>query len=140
MSDEIHRADPKFRRIAPILVLAVAVFGGAAIWALQRWLATHRASGMGDGIDALMMLVAGLVVVLSTVSLGLAFALWQEAARIRQEGRYPPSNMRTLGDVAVRRGPDAGRYATYMRVGAVVAGLAGVGILLWGYRLLRLVA
>lgn len=140
MSDEIHRADPKFRRIAPVLVLAVAVLGGIAIWALQRWLEADRASGMGDGIDGLMMIAAGLVVVLSTVSLGLAFALWQEATRIRREDRFPPSDMRTIRDVAVRHGPDAGRYATYMRVGAVVAALAGVGILAWGYRLMRLVS
>lgn len=140
MSIEIHRADPKFRRIAPILVFAVAALGGVAIWGLQRWLEANRNSGMGNGIDGLMMIAAGLVVVLSTVSLGLAFALWQEAARIHQEGRYPPSDMRTLRDVAIRHGPDAIRYATFMRFGAVVAGMAGVGILLWGYRLLRLVA
>jgi len=139
MSVEIHRADPKFRRIAPLLVLAVAVIGGVAVWALQRWLEADRVSGMVDGIDGLLMVAVGLVVVLATVSLGLAFALWQEATRIRREDRFPPSDMRTIRDVAVLHGPAAGRYATYMRVGAVVATLAGIGILAWGYRLLRLI-
>ena len=135
MSGELHRADPGMRRFAIVAMGSAALLGVAAIVVLRRWLASSSTE-----VDGLIVLAAGLVVVLSTVSLGLAYALWQEAANIRREDCFPPSDMRTLRDVIVRHGAEARRYAQWMRVGAVVAGACGLGILIWGYRLLRLIA
>lgn len=139
MSVEVHHADPKFRRIAPALLIAVLLLGGGAVWALQRWLAASRSPGAGDDLDGMLFLAVGLVVVMATVSLGLAHSLWQEATRIRREDRFPPSDMRTMRDVPIVHGAAARRYAAFMRAGAAVALVAGLGILVWGYRLLRLV-
>jgi hypothetical protein len=132
---ELHRADPKFRRVAPLLLAAVALLGAAAILLLQRWLGAARPPS-----DGLVMMLGGLMVVLPAISLGLAYSLWQESNLIRREDRYPPTDMRTLRDVAVHHGAVARRYASWMRAGAVAAGLCGIGVLVWGYRLLTLVA
>lgn len=140
MDEEMHRADPKFRHAAPWWLLATIVAGSAGIWALHLWLQAPSTVSSFDALQGMMMVAAGLVVLLATVSLGLAHALWREATRIRQEDRFPPSDMRTLRDVAVRHGAAARRIAGGMRIGAIVAALAGAGILVWGYRLLRLLA
>jgi hypothetical protein len=139
MNVEVHHADPRFRRIATLLLLGVLLLGGLGIWALREWLQAHARASQPD-FDGLLMLAAGLVAVLATVSFGIAAALWLEARRIQHEDRFPPSDMRTLRDVPVRHGAQALRYARYMMAGAIVAGISGCGILLWGYRLLRLVS
>ena len=136
MNVEVHHADPRFRRIATFVLIGVLLLGGLALWALRDWLATR--AGLAD-YEGLLMLSAGLVVVLATVSFGIAVALWLEARRIRREDRFPPSDMRTLRDVPIRHGQHALRYARYMQAGAIVAGLGGGAILVWGYRLIRLV-
>jgi hypothetical protein len=138
MTMEMHRADPRSRRLAPLLLLGVAVLGVAAVWALKAWLGSNAAPSGAP--DTLLLLAAGIVIVLATVSFALAVVLWQEGGRIRREDRFPPSDMRTLRDVPVRHGAAARRVAGMMRGGAVCAALAGAGVLAWGYRLLRLVA
>jgi hypothetical protein len=140
MSVEVHRADPKFRRLAPWVLVGTVIVGSIAIWALRLWLKSRLETAAGIEVDGIFMLAAGLVVVLATISLGLAFSLWQEAARIRSEDRFPPSDMRTLRDVPIRHGDDARRVAGWMRAGAVLALASGLGIVFWGYRLLQLVA
>ena len=140
MSVEVHRADPKFRRLAPLWLLGTAILGGLAVWGLHQWLQARLARAAGSEVDGLLIVMGGVVVVLATVSLGLAHSLWQEAARIRREDRFPPSDMRTLRDVPVRHGLEARRAAVWMRWGAMFAAAGGVGILVWGYRLIRLVA
>jgi MFS superfamily sulfate permease-like transporter len=137
MNVEIHHADPGFRRWAPLVLVAVLVLGGIGVWALDAWL---DARARTDGNDAMLLVAVGLVVVLASVSFGLAVALWQEAGLIRREDRFPASDMRTLRDVPVRHGNEARRYASAMRAGAVVAGAAGLGILFWGWRMLEMVA
>lgn len=139
MNVEIHRADPGFRRWAPLLFLAIAVLGGVAVWALDAWLDARARDGNGS-LDAMMLVAVGLVVVLAAVSFGLAVALWQEARLIRREDRFPASDMRTLRDVPVRHGQEARRYAAVMQAGAALAALAGAAILFWGWRMLELVA
>jgi hypothetical protein len=138
MDIEMHRADPVFRRRAPWLFGAVVVLGAIAMWALYAWLDArpHDASAGGD---AMVLVATGLVGVLAAVSFGLALALWQEAARIRREDRFPASDMRTLRDVPILHGAAARRYAGWMSAGAAVAAAAGVGILYWGWRLYSLV-
>jgi hypothetical protein len=134
MSVELHSADPKFKRLAPFLLGAIVVAGGTAVWLLDRWLGASSP----QSTDGMLLVTTGLVVVLASISLGLAYALWQEAGRIRREDRFPPSDMRTVRDVAVRHGAAALRYARAMQAGAAAAALTGVGILIWGYRLLRM--
>ena len=136
MNVEVHHADPRFRRIASFVLVGVLLLGGLALWALRDWLDAR--AGVAD-YEGLLMLSAGLVVVLAAVSFGIAVALWLEARRIRREDRFPPSDMRTLRDVPIRHGALALRYARFMVAGAIVAGLAGFAILVWGYRLIRLV-
>lgn len=138
MNVETHRADPKLRRIASLLLLGVLLLGGLALWALQGWLQTPTRGGLD--YDGLVLLAAGLVTVIATLSFTIAVALWLEARRIQREDRFPPSDMRTLRDVPIRHGPEAQRYARYMFAGAVFAGLGGLAILGWGYGLIRLVS
>lgn len=139
MNVEVHRADPRLRRNASLLLFGVLLLGGLSVWALRTWLEVRIGPGLAD-YDALLMLSAGLIALLATVSFGIAMALWLEARRIQSEDRFPPSDMRTLRDVPIRHGAQALRYARYMTAGAVVAALGGAGIILWGYLLLRLVA
>lgn len=138
MNVEIHRADARFRRTAPLVLLGVMLVGGAALWALQRWLDSSTRVGLA-GYDGLLLLAIGLIALLVAVSLGIAISLWLEARRIQREDRFPPSDMRTLRDVPIRHGAQARRYARYLFAAAVIAALAAFGILLWGYWLMRLV-
>lgn len=139
MDVEMHRADPGLRRLAALLLFGILLLGGLGLWALHDWLDAHTRGGLAD-YDGLLLLAAGLVAVLATVSFSIAVALWLEARRIQREDRFPPSDMRTLRDVPIRHGALALRYARYMFAGAIVAGLGGIAILLWGYGLIRLVA
>lgn len=136
MSVELHRADPRFRRMAPWLLFGTAAIGGVAVWALRRWLSGHL--GAAD-LDGLIIAAAGLVVILASISLGLAWAFWRESSAILREDSYPPSDMRTLRDVEVKHGSEARRAAFWMKCGAIAAAAAGLGIVAWGYRLLQLV-
>jgi hypothetical protein len=138
MNVEMHRADPRFRRTAPLVLLGVLLLGGVALWALQRWLDSHTRVGLA-GYDGLVLLAIGVVALLVAVSLGIAISLWLEARRIQREDRFPPSDMRTLRDVPVRHGAQAQRCARYLFAAAVIAALAAFGILLWGFSLMRLV-
>lgn len=140
MSVEVHRADPKIRRLAPMWLIGTIAVGAAAVWALHVWLKSRPTSAAEIEVDGLMYAMVGLVALLATVSLGLAYALWQEAARIRREDRFPPSDMRTVRDVPVRHGLPARQAALWMRCGAVLSAGAGLGILAWGIRMVQLIA
>ena len=136
MKVEMHRADPRLRRLASLLLPGILLLGGLGVWVLHSWL--EQRTGSLAGNDGLILLAAGLVSLLATVSFSIGVALWLEARRIQREDRFPPSDMRTLRDVPIRHGPQALRYARYMFAAAVVAGLGGIAILAWGYWLLRL--
>jgi hypothetical protein len=126
---DLHHADPTLRRHARWLPLAVLGVGLIGLWLLHAWL--QRLQDDPTAIEALMLAFLGLGAVLATAALALGWHLWRIAGQITTEDRYPPSMMRTLRDVPLRRGEAARRAARVLRTGAVLAGLVGLGVLAW---------
>lgn len=131
----IHPADPRLRRLARWLPAAVIVAGAVALLLLQRWL--DALAPRGATLDALLLAFAGLAALLASIGLALGWTLWQAAARVRREDRYPASDMRTLRDAVVVHGPAARRAAAALRVAALVAALLGAGLVAWTVLTLR---
>lgn len=126
---ELHRADPRLRRLAWWLPGGVIVAAALGLWWLQGWLG--RLDADATSTEALLYAFVGLAILLSTGGLLLSWHLWAEASRILAEDRYPATDMRTVRDVPVQHGAAARQMATRMRIGAALAALLGIAVLGW---------
>jgi len=131
----LHPADPRLRRLALWLPLLTMALGVAALWGLRQWLAQPH----GDNeLQGLLIVFFGLTALLCAVSLALAWSLWTQAARIAGENRYPPSDMRTLRAVPIRRGDAARRIGSWMRIAAGMLAVLSAALMVWMFWSVRM--
>ena len=130
---EIHRADKAYRKRSLWLLVGIVVMCGVLLWELQTWLQSLTQNL--DGRDPrtvrqwVRLLLAGLGFSMAIPSIGLGVSLRRLAAGVRNEGRFPPADWKTLRDVRILRGPDADTWAR--RVGlASSAAIAVAGLFL----------
>jgi len=141
-SGEIHRADPNYRRQMIAWLLVAVVAGAIGLFALVRWLDGLRSqAGMDNPAEVaawLQRLMAGLGLVLTAGSAGLAHWLYRTAGQTRLEKRWPPKDLQTTSDIPVRYLSSADAVAKQLRTGSLVlAGLA-LAIAVWAGWILTL--
>lgn len=128
---EIHRADKAYRTRSLWLLAAIVVMCATLLWQLQAWLAS-LASDLG-GRDPqtvrhwVRLLLAGLGFAMAIPAIGLSVSLRRLAQAARGEGRFPPSDLKTLRDVRVLRGPAAHSWSRRVQLASSGAiALAGL--------------
>jgi len=135
MNVEIHRADPRLRRLTLIVMSAGVVVALLAMVWVHQWL---RSTSMMPTAQ----LVAELNIIVGAAMSGVALCLLLLAAyaarlgrRIADERRWPLARSRVLRDTQVRSGNDAlalGRMLNLASILLIVLGIAA-GILGWHY-------
>jgi hypothetical protein len=132
---EIHHADKAYRTRSLWLLLAIVLMCALLLWQLQSWLdsLTSQLYGSDPRVvrEWVRLLLVGLGFALALPAIGLSMALRRLAAAANDEGRFPPSGLKTLRDVRVLRGPAAQAWARRVLLGSRGAlGLAAV-LLAW---------
>lgn len=138
----VHRADPKERQRILWVVLgfcALGIVGALAFrWVLGR-IDTHLAANEAmEAVRWARVLASALIVLTVTSFLGLAGYLWQQARRVRADGRWPPRTTRTLRNVPVLTGAAALARARRLEIGSILVLLGGLGTLYYVIHLVRL--
>lgn len=126
---DIHRADPRYRRMAAVALIAAVLIGSVVLLALDAWLdalVIGVESQPNAALSGLRLLFLGIA--LSLILPLLALALWLRATslRVRSERRYPPRTARTVSDVPVRSD------AAALRMARMLSALAGACVLFAG--------
>jgi len=131
---EIHRADRRYRNLVAAVLAGCLLAGAAGLAWLHSWLA-----GLGPGAWmfgeerlGLTLFVGALSAMLVLSCVVGAVALSRLAGRIRQEQRYPPTDMRTARDVEVLRGEKAQAMAARLRIAAAMLILLALLLGGWG--------
>ena len=137
----IQRADPRARRLALILVgfatlagLALVVVFESQLSALQRWI-TEDPEQMDD---RLVLAVWGLALASVVPTLFLSAYLWRLGARVVHSGVFPPPGMRVVRDTPVLLGRAAVKRGRLLKALGLLAGAAGVGLVIVLWRLASL--
>ena len=132
---EIHRADEAYRKRAMWLLGGIVIMCGVLLWQLDAWLKDVTAQlGQSDPETVrtwVRALFCGLGIALAIPTIGLGITLRKMGYASRLEGRFPPSQWKTLRDVRVLR--DAMGQAWARRVelaGSALLALAGL-LLTW---------
>jgi hypothetical protein len=128
---EIHRADPKYVRVAAVVVVTMLVAGAALLLWVQFTIQSLTDLRSTDPEEAWRRML-GLGRVLSAGAGGMlvVMAAWlvQLGVRIRTEERFPLPNARVLKDTVILRGDAARKYGrTAITLGAAL-GLGGIAL------------
>ena len=133
MTDDIARADPRFRRQALLLLLVSVALGAAGIrWGLP-WLEVARLTKPGVQ-RTICLTFAAVIVALALLVVTSGRRLARLGRRTTELQQFPPPEMRVLRDVRRARGPRAiliGR--AYVLIGRTVVVLGLVLLVLGGY-------
>jgi hypothetical protein len=130
---ETHKADPRARRNAIIIVIIAVIVGAALLHAVGSSASWLRAWAERDPEHAARVVFALLAVSVSVPMLGLAFLAARFAASINRGRRYPPQDARLTRDIRVRVGAAAQRFARLYYLFAAVAGAIAIyaPVLFW---------
>ena len=134
MATEIHRADPRMRKLT-VVVLGVALVVAVLLMAwFHRWLeATTDAMPAGEVANSLQRMIG-------VTSLGCGFCLLLLAAyaahlgrRVGTGRRWPLRTARVVRDTPVRSGDDALAFGRRLQLGAIalIAVAIAFGVLGW---------
>jgi hypothetical protein len=110
VTDEFVRADPRMRWLAAAVVAVGAAVGAAGILWLNPLLQRAAEQGIGPlppTTRAMCWLFLGLVTLLSLPVVAFGVYAIRVGARVRTEGRYPPSAMKVVRDTRILVGPAA---------------------------------
>jgi hypothetical protein len=119
---ETQSADPRLRRIAGLVFVALVLVGAVALLTLQSWLSGVAQEAPTAVAQAQLLAVFGWLVGISCVALLiLAIYLWRTAAQVLATQQFPPPGMRVVRDTTVLRG------AVALRRGRIIQ---GIGVLL----------
>src|SRR5207245_10592606 len=80
---EIQRADPRFRRLAGLSCVALAVVGAIALWAVQSWLAGLAQAAPSAARHQLLAVFASVTGASCALLLALGTYLWPIGAQVR---------------------------------------------------------
>jgi len=130
---ELLRADPRLRRAAIAIVIAIAAAGGIALWALQRRLdGIHDPSpaSMAQLLTAFVCLIGASVLMLAA----LGAYLWRCGKRVRAASLFPPPGAKVFRDTAVLRGAAAVRRGLVLQALGLGFVLCCVGLALAAWR------
>jgi hypothetical protein len=130
---ELLRADPRLRRTAIGIFVAIAAVCGIALWAMQRWLdGIHDPSPASQAqlLTAFVCLIGASVLMLAA----LGAYLWQCGKRVRAASLFPPPGAKVFRDTAVLRGVAAVRRGLVLQGLGVVFALCCVGLALAAWR------
>ena len=141
-SGEFHRADPAYRRVMQLWLIACVGGGALMLLALNLWLRRLDISLMHSDLDAyqrwMNRLLAGLCVLLG---LGMSvFGLWLQriAKQTRLERRWPPASMKTSTDIRIRYLTSADAFVQQMQASVWLLWLVALGLFAWaGWLLIR---
>jgi hypothetical protein len=120
---EIQRADPRLRRIAGLLFVALVLACAVALLALQSWLSGVAQAARSTAQVQLLAAFGSLVGISCLALLVLAIYLWRIAARVLAAQQFPPPGMRVVRDTPVLRG------AAALRRGRIIQGIGGLLVL-----------
>ena len=139
---EFHRADPGYRRQMQVVLGITVVAGLALLAALHWWLQELGASAsQGDlfGYEQwLNRLLAGLCLMLAAAAGGFSVWLFGMARATRRERRWPPSSMRTSGDVRIRYLTSADSLVSQMSAVAIALVVLALLLTAWAIWLFRI--
>ena len=129
----MHRADKAYRTRSLWLLAAIVVMCVVLLWQLQSWLDSLTFQLDGRDPRALREWVRLLLVCLgfglAVPAIALSVSLRRLAQAARGEQRFPPSDLKTLRDVRVLRGPAAVSWSRRVQMGSS-ASLALAGLFL----------
>ena len=120
--------------VATLAGLALVVLFESQLPALLRWI-TEDPEQMDD---RLVLSVWGLVLASVVPMLFLSAYLWRLGARIVHSGVFPPPGMRVVRDTPVLLGGAAVRRGRLLKVLGLLAGAAGIGLVIVLWRLASL--
>ena len=129
---QFHRADPVFRRQMQWILVALLAGGAVALVLLHLWLV--RLGSSGDFIAYgtwLNRLLAGLCLLLGAAIAGFAAWLYRAALSSQAERRWPPSGMRTSGDVRIRYLTSADALVFQFKAAAAALAFIAAGLFTW---------
>ncbi|MFC5568879.1 hypothetical protein ACFPN1_02220 [Lysobacter yangpyeongensis] len=132
---EIHHADKTYRRRAPWLLAGITLMCGILLWQLQVWLdnVTHQLGSSDPETVRTWVrgLLCGLGIALALPVIGLGSTLRRMGYASRLEGRFPPSQWKTLRDVRVLRDRAALRWAGRVEFAGLGLFVLGGALLAW---------
>jgi len=134
MSVEIHRADPRLRRQAFVVLGAALLLAVVVVLLAHRWMDRSAHALSTTELVATMRLMIGAAMAGTVVCLlilaGYAAYLGR---RVAEERRWPLASARVLRDTPVRSGAAAMGLGRMLIIAAVVLGALaiGAGVLSW---------
>ena len=127
---QIHKADPRARRNAILIVIAASVVGAVALHVMGESSGWLQAWAERDPQRAAKVLFA---LGFSGPLLGLAVWVERFAGKVKRAGRYPPPEARLTRDMRIRTGDSALAIVRLHRVLAAMTALLAIGapVVLW---------
>jgi hypothetical protein len=135
MTTEIHRADPKLRRVAVRVLGAAAVAAILAVAAFRHWLertaevlppaAFVHTIRWTIGVSSIAC--GGCVLLLAAYAAGLG-------RRVIRQRRWPLPSSRVLRDMPVRIGDEAVSFGRLLLIAAVALAVAALAFGVLGWR------
>jgi hypothetical protein len=135
---ELHKGDPRVRRLA-LMIVGAGALAGAVLITLAGELRPAFDDWVRRDLDTRVRIVmAAMVILTSGPLLGLAWYLWRLGREIVQAGRYPPPGMRVMHDTPVVSGNAAARRGRLLQAAAAMLGAGAVVLAALIWRLLSL--
>ena len=128
---ELVRADPRYRRRALALLVALAACAAVALLLLPGALSSHAPSTSGS---ALVVLVAALVVACSSVAT-IGISIFRRGRRVLRGSRFPVPGERVVRDTLVLSGETAVKRGRVLEVLGVTLFLLAVALSVVSWRL-----
>lgn len=132
---EIHHADKAYRKRSLWLLAGIVLMCAALLWQLNDWL-SRLTTQLGDqDPDAVRywvrLLLTGLGIALAIPAIGLGLTLRQLGFASRLQGRFPPSQWKTVRDVRVLRDAPALLWAQRVEAAGTAAILLACLLVVW---------
>lgn len=134
MNIEIHRADPRLRRLTLIVMSAAVVAALLLVVGVHRWLRSTAAMPTEQLVAELRIVVGVAMSGSALCFLLLAAYAARLARRVADERRWPLAGSRVLRDTLVRSGDQALMFGRMLNLAAVLLIVLGIAAGLFGWR------
>lgn len=132
---EIHHADKAYRKRSLWLLAGIVLMCAALLWQLNDWL-SRLTTQLGDQDPDTVrhwvrLLLTGLGIALAIPAIGLGLTLRQLGFASRLQGRFPPSQWKTVRDVRVLRDAPALLWARRVEAAGTAAIVLACLLVAW---------